>query len=271
MILCTSNYFINDSLTSTGDPSGVHTPVVGRPFIWGWGMPEFTLIHGFARRPNRIPEYGVWIGMKKRCSNPNQKAYPAYGGRGIKVCDIWRNDFQAFFDDMGPRPSKDHSLDRVDNDGNYEPSNCRWATRKQQMRNTSRNHMITYKGETRTMIEWAEIYKIPLKSVWYRINSGWPIEDALTKPLMNKNAGICISEGCYSKQKSLSMCLKHYQRTWRTRPSRLIIDARRCAVEGCANVNRTKGFCGRHYKQFRKGVDMSIVTQDGIAVEEAQS
>lgn len=79
--------------------------------------------------------YSVWSSMKQRCFNPLDDAYPNYGGRGISVCDRWRYSFANFRDDMGPRPSKNHSIDRIDNDGNYEPSNCRWATRHQQQTN----------------------------------------------------------------------------------------------------------------------------------------
>ncbi len=83
-----------------------------------------------------IPEYRVWAAMKRRCQNPNVKAWKYYGARGISVCDRWKNSYHNFIADMGLRPSKEYSIDRINNDGNYEPSNCRWATPAQQRANT---------------------------------------------------------------------------------------------------------------------------------------
>lgn len=86
----------------------------------------------------QLPEYNVWVKMKARCNRPREISYPRYGGRGIRVCERWSSSFLAFYDDVGPRPSTSHSLDRIDNDGHYEPSNVRWATRQQQGANTGR-------------------------------------------------------------------------------------------------------------------------------------
>lgn len=97
--------------------------------------------HGAARSYRQTLEYRSWIGMKERCSNPKNKCYASYGGRGIRVCDRWISDFSQFLADMGPKPSPKHSIDRIDNDGHYEPANCRWATTTQQVRNSRRTRL----------------------------------------------------------------------------------------------------------------------------------
>lgn len=92
---------------------------------------ELLTSHGMYKSP----EYTAWYSLIQRCTNQNNPRYPSYGGRGIEVCERWQNSFIDFYDDMGPRPSKNHSIDRINNDGNYEPSNCRWTTRKVQQNN----------------------------------------------------------------------------------------------------------------------------------------
>jgi hypothetical protein len=114
--------------------------------------------------------------MKKRCLDRDYRRFDRYGGRGITVCPEWIDSFESFLSDMGPRPSPDHSLDRRDNDGNYEPGNCRWATLKEQRRNTAANHLVTAFGETKTLAEWSESTGIERSKMAYRIKVGWPME-----------------------------------------------------------------------------------------------
>jgi len=129
----------------------------------------------------RTPEYNTWKGVRQRCNNKNDPAYKHYGGRGIKVCKRW-DDYELFLKDMGHRPSTRHSIDRIDNDGNYQPDNCRWATLSEQRRNTRQNHVINGK----TLIEWSEIYDVPYTLLQSRINeSGWSLEKAINTPVMN--------------------------------------------------------------------------------------
>lgn len=108
---------------------------------------------------NKTSEYQAWKGMKYRCYNKNGDHYHIYGARGIVVCDRWVNSFENFIADMGKKPTSKHSLDRIDNNGNYSPENCRWATDFEQRRNNSRNHWIEYKGKKMVVSDLAEILK----------------------------------------------------------------------------------------------------------------
>jgi hypothetical protein len=120
--------------------------------------------------------------MTSRCVNPANDAYQAYGGRGIAVCDRWQ-DFAAFAEDMGPRPSPLHTIDRRNNNGNYEPDNCRWATPSEQQRNRRNNRLLTLNGETLCLAEWAERLGITDDMIRQRLDKlGWTIEQALTTP-----------------------------------------------------------------------------------------
>lgn len=126
-------------------------------------------------------EYRTWANIKARCYNRKNTHYSNYGGRGISVCDHWRNSFQNFFADMGPRPSPLYSVDRINNDGNYEPGNCRWATRTEQANNCRRNIFYTLGGESLTLGQWAKKLNIndgTLRNRVYRY--GWSVERALT-------------------------------------------------------------------------------------------
>jgi hypothetical protein len=143
--------------------------------------------HGQAKKGNNTKEYQTWAGMIRRCYNSAEENYDRYGGRGIKVCDAWRESFETFFKDVGPCPGPEYSIDRFpDNNGNYEPGNVRWATTKQQSRNTRRNRLITHDGHTRTVVEWSEITGIQRQTIIARIEAGWSPEKALTTSVRNK-------------------------------------------------------------------------------------
>ncbi len=129
--------------------------------------------------------YSSWAAMRSRCTSPGNPNYPNYGGRGITICDRW-NSFEAFLADMGERPSLSHSIDRIDNDGNYEPGNCRWASPKEQranQRNLNRGHRITFNGQTLTIRAWAKTLGIKEITLGYRLRTWGSIEKCLTEPL----------------------------------------------------------------------------------------
>ncbi len=130
----------------------------------------------------RTPEYTVWQNMKKRCYDTGYIRYPGYGGRGITVCERWKDSFANFIADMGPRPTPKHSIERKDNEGNYEPSNCCWAARVVQDRNKRTNHLVTFNGETLTLQAWQERTGICYETIRNRLKLGWSVERALTVP-----------------------------------------------------------------------------------------
>lgn len=127
------------------------------------------------------PEYDVWHGMLMRCHNPKKRSFADYGARGIIVCDRWRESFAAFYADMGQRPSPAHTIERRNNDGPYEPSNCYWATRATQNANTRKNHRLTVNGETHHLAEWARRSGLSHATIIRRLSLGWSIERTLTE------------------------------------------------------------------------------------------
>ncbi len=133
---------------------------------------------------NGTKEHGTWLRMKARCYNPKRAGYALYGGRGIKVCGRWLYSFENFLADMGPAPTPEHSIDRIDVNKGYSKRNCRWATRSQQCRNQRTNRRFTYQGETKCLGEWAELFGMNYGTLQSRIyRDGMSIEDALTKPM----------------------------------------------------------------------------------------
>ena len=115
------------------------------------------------------PEYQVWRGMIGRCENPTHAAYRRYGWRGIYVCETWRHDFASFFHDMGPRPSARHSIERIDNKGPYAPENCRWATMKEQLLNTSVSRSVIFEGSRISLLELSRRFNVPWGTLYRRV------------------------------------------------------------------------------------------------------
>ncbi len=133
-----------------------------------------NLQHGLTKST----EWRIWQDMKRRCYSPYREDYRLYGGRGIKVCDRWRSSFPAFLEDMGKRPIG-LTLGRIDNDGDYEPNNCRWETALEQANNTRANRYITFRGITKTMAQWCRDLSIPYSRVQSRLDAGYNAEVAL--------------------------------------------------------------------------------------------
>lgn len=143
--------------------------------------------------PAHQPEHGCWRAMLNRCSNPKHSSYRNYGARGIRVCERWLN-FENFYSDMGPRPSPTHSIDRINSLGNYEPGNCRWATKHEQNLNTSVVHLIEFQGRTNSLFGWSQEIGLHPKSLHCRLfKYGWTVEEALTVPSRDKRKAMRLA------------------------------------------------------------------------------
>ena len=134
--------------------------------------------YGYFGMPNH-PLYRVWRGMRSRCEDPNVRSWKDYGARGIKVCRAWHSS-TAFFKWAIPRYQPGLQVERRNNDRGYCPSNCYFATVKQQSRNRRDNRFLVFRGKSKTLVEWAEITGIPSRRIWMRLDIGWSVEDALT-------------------------------------------------------------------------------------------
>lgn len=142
-------------------------------------MRRVATSHGMASSS----EYGIWLGVKKRTGDKNNPAFARYGGRGITMCDRWRDSFEIFYKDMGARPTNRHTLERKDNSMGYAPENCEWATYKTQARNRRSNKRIEFRGETLVAVQWAERYGMSDQVLCRRLKKGMSIENALTAPV----------------------------------------------------------------------------------------
>ena len=139
---------------------------------------RYSTIHGRCGDP----AYSSWKNMLTRCQNPKSPNYKYYGGRGIQVCERWAN-VETFLSDLGTKPSPSHSLERIDNELDYCPENCRWATKKEQSYNKRSSHFLTLNGQSRCLSEWAELAGLKSKTVSNRIHRGMSPEEALARPL----------------------------------------------------------------------------------------
>lgn len=141
--------------------------------------------HGRAARGNKSRLYGIWSRMRQRCSDPGTEDYERYGGRGITVCEEWQ-DFQAFHDWACANGYRDDfSIERIDNDGDYEPDNCKWIPMERQARNKRNNHLVSFQGKTKTLAEWAEETGIDSSLLRYRLKH-WSVEEALNKDIRGR-------------------------------------------------------------------------------------
>lgn len=157
------------------------------------------LKHGGASKSGRTPEYVAWVNMRCRCYYPRNNRFHLYGDRGITVCDRWRNSFEVFLADMGLKPTPRHSLDRIDNNGNYEPDNCHWVTPKEQSRNTRRNLLITCHDRTMPLVAWADETGIKPGTISARLQRGWAAERALATPISLQNSNPVTGSTTFSK------------------------------------------------------------------------
>lgn len=142
--------------------------------------------HGHASHGHYTRTYRCWSGMLSRCNNPHATNYERYGGRGITVCERWHR-FDNFLADMGETP-KGLTLERVDNSGNYEPNNCRWATRKEQQSNTRSNRRLEWEGKQLTFAQLTQLSGISHSTLWYRLDKGMSVQEAISLPIDKRYA-----------------------------------------------------------------------------------
>ena len=152
---------------------------------WSEVVRKVNITHGMTY----APLYNTWRGMKERCFNHKASNYSNYGGRGISICDVWIS-FEAFSKWALANGYRDNlTIERKDNDGDYEPDNCRWATRLEQNNNRRTNHMVTYQGKTKSIAEWSRITGINYNTLRDRIKQNWPIKQAIFTPVGSVKTG----------------------------------------------------------------------------------
>ncbi len=150
------------------------------PSEWAMAKAE-SVTHGLSGTRT----YRIWSGIKRRCLSSRSSSFHNYGGRGITICDEWAESFMSFLAHVGPCPSPTHSIDRTDNNIGYEPGNVRWATRKEQNRNSRHNLVLEYKGETRCLSEWAEFTGYSREMISSRLERGWSVEERRARTIFS--------------------------------------------------------------------------------------
>lgn len=173
-----SNQFFVNCICNCGNTKLIPCCGFGQKQSCGCAKPDigkWARKHGMSNSPER----GIYKGMIARCYKPTNTYYHRYGGRGIKVCDRWKNSFVNFLEDLGIRPSKAHSLERIDNNADYSPENCKWATLHEQNRNKSTNIYIEHNGERLIIADWAAKLNMPPGVIRHRFKRNMPIEEVL--------------------------------------------------------------------------------------------
>lgn len=145
---------------------------------------EATTTHGHSKNGHTSPEYNTWANMFSRTQNPKNTSFMDYGGRGITLCERWLK-FENFLADMGEKPGKNYSIDRIENDLGYYKENCRWATPQEQADNKRSNILLTYNGKTQNITQWENELGTNRGTLWMRLKLGWSVEKALTMPTKN--------------------------------------------------------------------------------------
>lgn len=150
-------------------------------------MAKHIIFPGAASGLSNHSLHGTWANMIYRCYNPKHSSYPNYGAKGVRVCRKWRISFPAFLHDMGKKPTPLHTLDRIKNEGDYTPKNCRWATSEEQYNNMSSNVQFAYKGEVLTFAQWSRRTGISTSTIRDRFYAGWSIKRVLTQQIRERN------------------------------------------------------------------------------------
>lgn len=215
--------------------------------------------HGYATRldKDKLSIYQIWSGIKQRCFNTSSQAYKIYGARGISMSEDWKESFEAFLRDMGPKPFKDASIDRIDNSKGYSKDNCRWADRKQQAQNTKFNVNITFGSATRALSYWCEFFGMAHATALGRIRKeGMSPQEALTTPLKHKTVKVgdifgsltVVSLGDYKPWKCMNkhrevMCVCSCGRTHKAVDTRLKFGSTTRCQSCTARLRSRKRWC----------------------------